>query len=219
MNSHQNDEFQRLLAKRAIAVAAVLCALAASAAARTITPRIDALGAHVNAGRGCPECHTPRRTSSPERIPLTRKAYHGGEMLWGQDVASTYAAYGSPSDHSAQNDGSDSDEILRCLTCHDGNYGPQAMMRNVVYETLPSKYGSLGAIPTLMDQESLIKGHQIEDHPLGLDAQIKCGGALGWDCTETNGVITMNGAHSSHFAASYGFFVKPSHHGSTSVVA
>lgn len=140
-------------------------------------------------------------------------------MLWGQDVASTYAAYGSPSDHSAQNDGSDSDEILRCLTCHDGNYGPQAMMRNVVYETLPSKYGSLGAIPTLMDQESLIKGHQIEDHPLGLDAQIKCGGALGWDCTETNGVITMNGAHSSHFAASYGFFVKPSHHGSTSVVA
>jgi hypothetical protein len=85
------------------------------------------------------------------------------------------------------------------------------MMRNVVYETIPSRYGSLGAIPTLMDQESLITGHEIEDHPLGLEAQIKCGGALGWDCTETNGMITMGGIHSSRFAASDGYFVKPSH--------
>ena len=93
------------------------------------------------------------------------------------------------------------------------------MMRNVVYETIPSGYASVDTIPTLLDHESLITGHEIEDHPMGLEAQIRCGGAHGWDCTETNSVITMGGIHSSHFAASYGFFVKPSHNGNTSVVA
>jgi hypothetical protein len=219
MKSHQNEEFQLSLAKHAIAAFVILCAFAVPAAAKTTTPRTDALGAHANAGRGCPECHTPHRTSCGERNILTRRVNRAAGMLWGQDVTSTYTAYGSPSDQGATSDGSDFAGILRCLSCHDGNYGPPAMMRNVVYETIPSKYGTLGTIPTLMDQESLITGHQIEDHPIGLEAQIKCGGTLGWDCTESNGVITMGGVHSSHFAASYGFFVKPSHHGSTPVVA
>lgn len=219
MNSHQDDAFPLSLAMHAIAAFVILCAFALPAAARTTTSRTDAMGAHVNSGRGCPECHTPHRTSCAEPNPLTRRVNQGAGMLWGRDVTSTYAAYGSPSDHSAANDGSEFAGILRCLTCHDGNYGPQAMMRNVAYETIPSKYGSLGAIPTLMDQESLITGHQIEEHPIGLEAQIKCGGALDWDCTETNGVIAMSGIHSSHFAASYGFFVKPSQHGNASVVA
>lgn len=203
----------------AIVFVLVLCAFPALATPKTSSSRTDALGAHVNAGRGCPECHTPHKTSCDEPKPLGGKSNQGGDMLWGQDVASTYAAYGSPSDHAVPNDGSDSAGILRCLSCHDGNYGPQAMMRNVVYEIIPSKYGTIGTVPTWMDQESLITGHQIEDHPMGLEAQIRCGGAHGWDCTETNGVITMGGIHASHFAASYGFFVKPSHSGNTSVVA
>lgn len=67
-----------------------------------------------------------------------------------------------------------------------------------------------------MDQESPITGHEIEDHPIGLEAQIGSGGTHGWDCTETDGVISMGGVHSPHFAASYGSFVKPSHRGNTS---
>lgn len=196
MKFHQDDEFKSSLAKHAIVALLILCAFAVTAAAKT-SPRTDALGAHVNAGRGCPECHAPHRTSCGERNTLTRKASQGGDMLWGQDVTSTYAVYGNP-DHSTPNDSSDIAGILKCLSCHDGNYGPQAMMRNVFYETIPSTYGSVGTAPTLMDQESLIAGHEIEDHPIGLEARIKCGGALGWDCTENNGVITMGGIHSSH---------------------
>jgi hypothetical protein len=93
------------------------------------------------------------------------------------------------------------------------------MMRNTVYETIPSRYASAGTVPTFMDRDSLITGHEIEDHPLGLEARIICGSAHGWDCTETNGLIKMGGVHSSHFTASYGFFVKPSHDGNASVVA
>ncbi len=219
MKSHQDDESQVTRAKWAIAAVVIICAFTLPAGAKTTTSRTDALGAHVNSGRGCPACHTPHSMACEERAALTRRANPAVAMLWGQDATSTYAAYGSPSDQTASNDSSDFAAILRCLSCHDGNYGPRAMMRNVVYETIPSRYGSLGAIPTLMDQESLITGHEIEDHPLGLEAQIKCGGALGWDCTETNGMITMGGIHSSRFAASYGYFVKPSHHGNTPVVA
>src|SRR5579863_8410106 len=98
MKSHQDERFQ----KRALAAFVILlCASAVPAAAKTTTSRTDALGAHVNAGRGCPECHTPHRTSCGDRNTLMRKANHAGGMLWGQDVTSTYAAYGSPSDHSA----------------------------------------------------------------------------------------------------------------------
>jgi hypothetical protein len=219
MKSYPDDDLQRSLARYAIATFVILCACAVPIAAKTTTPRTDAMGAHVNAGRGCPECHTPHRTSCREPNTPTRKTNRAAGMLWGQNVTSTYAAYGSPSDPSSSNNASDSAGILRCLSCHDGNYGPQAMMRNVVYEAIPPRYESLGSVPTLMDRENLISGQQIEDHPIGFEAQIKCGGERGWDCTNTNGVIRMSGTHSSHFAASYGFFVKPSQHGNTSVVA
>jgi hypothetical protein len=219
MKSHQDDEYQLALAKRAIAAIVILCVLTVPASARTTTTRTDVLGAHVNSGRGCPACHTPHSIACPERNVLTPKANRVGEMLWGQDVTSTYAAYVTSSDQATQDSASDSARVLRCLTCHDGNYGPRAMMRNVIFETVPPRYAFLDKIPTLLDQESLITGHEIEDHPIGLEAQIRCGGTHGWDCTETNGVINMGGIHSSHFAASYGFFVKPSRHGNTSVVA
>ena len=42
---------------------------------------------------------------------------------------------------------------------------------------------------------------------MGVNAYVSCGGQYNWDCTETNGVITMNGANSSQFVKNYGFFV------------
>lgn len=219
MKSHSKDAFHLSVAKRSVLAVLILCAFAAPAVAKTASSRTDALGAHVNSGRGCPACHTPHSWTCEEHSTLTSRANPAGEMLWGQDVTSVYAAYGSPLSQESATNASYSGGVLRCLTCHDGNFGPRAMMRNVVYETIPSKYASLGTIPTLMDQESLISGHELVDHPIGLEAQINCGGALSWDCTESNGAITMGGIHSSRFVANYGYFVQPSRHGNTSVVA
>jgi len=205
--------------KRVTWIALVLFSFANAAAAKTSFTRTDAMGAHVNSGRGCPACHTPHSLACKKRNSDIRSANSARNMLWGDDVTGTYAAVGGDAFQKVPVDTSDSREILTCLSCHDGNYGPRAMMRNTIYEVLPSTYGISEAIPTLLDQESLITGHELADHPLGLEAQVRCGGALGWDCTETNGVINMVGIHSSRFAADYGFFVKPSHHGNTSVLA
>ena len=178
MKSHYKDAFQLSSAKRLVLAVLILCAFAAPAVAKTASSRTDALGAHVNSGRGCPACHTPHSGTCEEHSTLTSRANPAGEMLWGQDVTSVYAAYGSPLSQESATNASYSGGVLRCLTCHDGNSGPRAMMRNVVYETIPSKYASLGTIPTLMDQESLISGHELVDHPIGLEAQINCGGRL-----------------------------------------
>ena len=43
--------------------------------------------------------------------------------------------------------------MLMCLSCHDGNYAQGAMMKNKVYETLPSTYGTKNEIPTLLGND------------------------------------------------------------------
>ncbi len=43
---------------------------------------------------------------------------------------------------------------------------------------------------------------------MGLNATVTCGGQYSWDCTETNGVISMNGTNSAQFVKNYGFFVQ-----------
>lgn len=189
-------------------------ALAKNAAART-----DAMGAHVNYGHGCQACHIPHSTTSTKRNGQTPGANSAGGMLWGEDVTSTYASYAGHNSQIIPTHRSDLAGVLVCLSCHDGNYGPRAMMRNIIYETVPSSYGSSQIVPTLADKDSLIDGHEIANHPVGLEAQVSCGGAFGWDCTEKNGVISMGGTHSLRFAENYGFFVQPSHYGNTSVVA
>jgi cytochrome c553 len=52
---------------------------------------------------------------------------------------------------------------------------------------------------------------------MGLNAKISCGGS-GWDCTETHGAISMDGAASKQFVARYGFFVKPGSSNNSAVV-
>lgn len=204
---------------RAISIALILLVFTTFAIAKTTSSRTDALGAHVNAGRGCPACHIPHSVALRERIALTRSASSAGEMLWGEDVTSMYAGCGGRFKQPVSANTPGSDGVLICLSCHDGNYGPKAMMRNSIYEAIPLGYGVPHIIPTLTDRDSLIAGQEIEDHPIGFEAQVKCGSVFGWDCTETNGVISMGGIHSSQFAANYGFFVRPSHYGNTSVVA
>jgi hypothetical protein len=110
----------------------------------------------------------------------------------------------------------DASGMLTCLSCHDGNFAPAAMMKNKVYETLPATYGNQNSVPTLIASPGT--GSYISEHPMGLNVAIGCGGAENWDCTEANGIISMKGYNSSRFVSSYGFFVKPGVYNNTSVV-
>ena len=155
------------------------------------------------------------RPLNPLRIPI----------LWGQDTSSllgkTITFSGNtvellPSTLAAGTP--DVSGLLMCLSCHDGNYAQGAMMKNAVYETLPSSYGTYNTIPTLMGNEGFGVGNYLANHPVGLNATVSCGGSHNWDCTETNGTISMNGTNSANFVTDYGFFVSLSAYNNTAVV-
>jgi hypothetical protein len=92
------------------------------------------------------------------------------------------------------------------------------MMKNQVFETLPASYGTFNKIPTLLGNDGNAKGDYLNDHPVGLNATLSCGGQYNWDCTNTNGVIAMTGTGSSAFVKNYGFFVRLSVYNNTAVV-
>jgi hypothetical protein len=92
------------------------------------------------------------------------------------------------------------------------------MMKNKVYEALPASYGTRNSIPTLLGNDGGSTGNYVNDHPAGLSAKIRCGGAGIWDCVQANGAIRMTGARSSRFVSNYGFFVKPGSYNNAAVV-
>ena len=207
---------------RICAAALMLFACIPFATAQITQPTTDVLGAHLNYGRGCAACHTPHSGTSGNGKPISGN--NGNSILWGEDVGAlagrTITTGGGkyvevlPATMSA--DTPDVNGMLTCLSCHDGNFAPAAMMKNKVYESLPATYGNRNSVPTLM--ASAGPGDYISAHPMGLTATIGCGGTQGWDCTQVNGVINMRGANSSRFVSSYGFFVKPGVYNNTSVV-
>jgi len=92
-------------------------------------------------------------------------------------------------------------------------------MKNQVYETLPSTYGTLNTIPTLLGNDGTTAGNYLNDHPVGLNAVMGCGGQYNWDCTiSATGGVLMTGANSSKFVTNYGFFVSPGAYNNTPVV-
>jgi len=106
-----------------------------------------------------------------------------------------------------------------CLSCHDGNYAQGAMMKNKVYETLPPTYGTYNTVPTLLGNDYTGTGNYLNDHPVGLNATMGCGGQYNWDCTiSATGQVLMTGAASSQFVVNYGFFVNPGVYNSRPVV-
>ena len=108
--------------------------------------------------------------------------------------------------------------ILTCLSCHDGNWAKGAMMQNKVYETVPSTYAS-NNIPTLLGNDGNGTGDYLNDHPVGLNAVIGCGGQYNWDCTVVNGAITYpSGTKMYQFVQNYGFFVSPAAYNGNPVV-
>lgn len=210
--------------KKILVIALMVLGVPGFAGAQITRQTTDVLGAHLNYGRGCTACHTPHSGAAGNGAARSAGFASSATPLWGEDASGLYGKSITtgggkfvevlPSSMSA--DTPDVSGMLTCLGCHDGNYAPKAMMKNRVYETLPSTYGIANAVPTLMGGNGITSGY-LNDHPIGLSARLSCGGT-GWDCAMANGVIRMNGAKSSQFVANYGFFVKPGSYNSSAVI-
>jgi len=212
--------------KRNLMISLMILASAGFAAAQNYSPANDVLGAHLNYGRGCAACHAPHSGVYGNGNAKTADPTAGNVALWGEDVASLYGqtitsgggGFVETLPGSMAATTPDVSGLLTCLSCHDGNYATGAMMKNKVYETLPSTYGTYNNIPTLLGNDGTSVGNYLNDHPVGLNAAVGCGGQYNWDCTETAGVISMNGPASSKFVQNYGFFVSLSAYNNTAVV-
>jgi hypothetical protein len=211
--------------KKTLLVMLMVLAMAAFAAAQIQAPTSDVLGAHLNYGRGCAACHAPHSGAWGNGANKSGDTTSGTQILWGQDVGALYGktiiTAGNtvevlPASFAATTP--DVTGLITCLSCHDGNYATGAMMKNQVYETLPAGYGGFNKIPTLLGNDGNGVGNYLANHPVGLNATVACGGQWNWDCTETNGKISMNGPNSSQFVKNYGFFVKTSAYNNTAVV-
>jgi len=207
--------------KRNLFIATFFLAAAGFAAAQIAAPSTDVLGAHLNYGRGCAACHAPHSGAYGNGVAKTADPNAGGLALWGEDVGRSLTFAGNTAESlptSLAAGTPDVTGVLMCLSCHDGNYAQGAMMQNAVYEKLPSTYGTSNAIPTLLGNDGTTVGNYLNDHPVGLNATVSCGGQYNWDCTETNGKISMTGTASAAFVQNYGFFVSLSAYNNTAVV-
>jgi hypothetical protein len=214
--------------KKLFVAVLLILGLVAMASAQIQAPTSDVLGAHLNYGRGCAGCHAPHNGALGNGNDKSGDLTGGTVALWGQDVG---ALYGKTIITGSTNGSTGYTEVLpasmaagtpdvlnliTCLSCHDGNWAQGAMMKDQVYETLPATYGTFNKIPTLFAAAGS-EGY-LAQHPVGLNAAVSCGGQWNWDCTETNGVIAMNGPNSSAFVKNYGFFVSLSAYNNTAVV-
>jgi hypothetical protein len=214
--------------KRYLFATLMILAGAGFAAAQSgYSPSTDVLGAHLNYGRGCTACHAPHSGANGNGAARTLNPASGNVSLWGEDASSLYGKTITtdggkfvevlPTSMSATTP--DVSGMLTCLSCHDGNYASGAMMKNKVYETLPASYGTRNTVPTLLGNNGTSAGNYLNEHPMGLSARINCGGGgANWDCSQSNGVISMKGANSSRFVKNYGFFVQPGNYSNSAVV-
>jgi hypothetical protein len=216
--------------KKISLIALMILAGACFATAQITTPTTDVLGAHLNYGRGCAACHAPHSGVYGNGNAKTADPTSGNIALWGEDVSSLYGKVikSGQSEHGLVTETLPSSTaagtpdvagILMCLSCHDGNYAQGAMMKNKVFETLPASYGTSNNIPTLLGNDGGTVGNYLNDHPVGLTADIGCGGQYDWDCSISGtGTVQMTGTHSAQFVQNYGFFVRPATYNSLPVV-
>jgi hypothetical protein len=213
--------------KKAMLITLVILGLAALAMAQGLqNPTSDVLGAHLMYGRGCAACHAPHSGALGNGVATT-DANTGNYALWGQNVAPLFGFTTQTGQMAPEGSGgatsftltiptswnfSDpvTSDTMTCLSCHDGNLAVGAMMKNKVYEALPAGYGS-NPIPTLLGAANgpSPAGDYLNDHPVGDNAIIGCGGSHNWDCTIVNGTVEMTGTNSAQFVQDYGWFVSP----------
>src|SRR5208337_3458477 len=127
-------------------VTAMFLGGAGLAAAQMTTSSTDVLGAHLNYGRGCTACHSPHSGAFGNGNAKSSSPNSGNSMLWGNDVTNLYGKtittgggrYTEVLPTSMSASTPDVNGLLACLSCHDGNYATGAMMKNKVYEAMPS---------------------------------------------------------------------------------
>ncbi|MGO9338124.1 MAG: hypothetical protein ACLPY1_11515 [Terracidiphilus sp.] len=206
--------------KRIFLIVLMFVTAAGFAAAQISSPSTDVLGAHLNYGRGCAACHAPHNGAYGNGAAKTADPHAGQSILWGEDVASLYgqviqtggangSSYAETLPASMTAGTSDVNGLLTCLSCHDGNFAEGAMMQNKIYETLPATYGTYNTVPTLVGVNAGGAATYLQDHPVGLNAVIKCGGQYNWDCTISGTGVIQPGPKMTSFINNYGFFVSP----------
>jgi hypothetical protein len=166
--------------QRTLLITLTFVGAASFGAAQITRSTIDVLGAHLNYGRGCAACHTPHSGAAGNGMAKSTNPATGATPLWGADASALYGKTITtgggrfvevlPASMAATTP--DVAGMLTCLGCHDGNYAPKAMMKNRVYETLPSTYGMANTIPTLMGTSGGSSSSYLNDHPMGLSARI-----------------------------------------------
>jgi hypothetical protein len=186
----------------------------------------DILGAHTGYGRGCVMCHAPHSGSAGNGVSKG-DATSGNYALWGQDLTPLYGqtlTFGDPSTTNAYSvtlpaagtitSAHDANTvILFCLSCHDGNLAKVGMMKGKTVESLPIVGGNA---PTLLGNDGSVAGNYSNDHPVGANAIVNCGGQYNWDCTGGGTTaIAMTGTASSQFVKNYGYAVSLSTFGTT----
>ena len=169
----------------------------------------DELGAHNGYGRGCAMCHAPHGGALGNNSS-TSDTGNGSVALWGQNLSPyyglTYTFAASrytvtlPSSAATVSISDTASIVLLCLSCHDGLQARVPMVQGVTVETLPVVGGNA---PTLFGLEAGNTGTTYaNEHPVGPNAYVSCGGTYNWDCTgggNTLQPIYMNGAASSQF--------------------
>jgi len=196
----------------------------------------DVLGAHLVYGRGCVACHAPHSGAAGNG---GNNANDPNTALWGQNLTplygqtlvfasdgktsgSSYRTVTLPSQPAAGGSlgsaGAGATVVLLCLSCHDGNVSKSAMMTGWTVESIPIAGGKA---PTFLGNDGSGAGNYQNDHPVGPNANVSCGGGYNWDCTgggNSATPITMNGVASGAFVNNYGYTVSlTTFAGSTSV--
>jgi len=187
------------------------------AAGQVASQAQDVLGAHNMYGRGCVACHPPHTGASADG---GKPSDNGGNLaLWGQDLTPLYgktmtsgsnqqggysatlpasSAGGSPS-----GPGDGCFDLIACLSCHDGNIATRGMMRGTSVESV-SVAGKTFHTPTLLGRNGSALGNYSNDHPMGPQANVSCGGPSSWDCTfNADGSISFSGPKARAFIADY----------------
>jgi hypothetical protein len=215
---------------RRLAVAIlVILGTAAVASAQITSPTRDVLGAHNVYGRGCIACHAPHSGAAGNGYGTAGGANSGNLALWGVNLTplygqtfvfgnsghgtytvtipnynstgpsiNNYSPIGLPS-----SPGDGTFVIAACLSCHDGHIATNGMMTGTAYETVTIN-GAVFHPPTLLGNDGSTPGNYLNDHPVGPQAVVGCGGQYNWDCSvNSDGSISFNGPASSEFLADY----------------
>ena len=206
-----------------LSVLAFFFAVAVSMAQNTLpnnySSTSDVLGAHLLYGRGCIGCHAPHNGAGGNGV-TTSDSTSGNNALWGEDLTPLYNqtlgfgdngsfAVAFPANGSGITSAFDpTTVVMLCLSCHDGNLAKVGWMKGTTVETLPIVGGHA---PTLLGNDGTTAGNYHNDHPVGPQAIIGCGGTFDWDCTSSGGkIVVPSGTAFKQFTeVNYGWAVSP----------